>query len=40
MSLAACDNCKATGRQEKKDFTALAKSVLKGMIYNIEMENS
>ena len=30
MSLMACDNCKRSATQEKKDVTALAKTTLKG----------
>ena len=32
MSLATCDNCRASGKQEKKDVTVLVKSILKGLI--------
>ena len=31
MSLATCDNCRDSGRQEKKDLTSLSKSIMKGI---------
>merc|ERR1712241_1036784 len=31
MSIASCDNCRASGKQEKKDVTVLVKSILKGI---------